>query len=40
MEASFFSSLLQGIHNFDIGSMNIVTIIQPGEETGVPQALT
>jgi len=28
MEASFFASLLEGIHNFDIGSMNIVTLIQ------------
>lgn len=28
MEASFFTSLLEGIHNFDIGSMNIVTLIQ------------
>ena len=28
MEASFFASLLEGIHNFDRGSMNIVTLIQ------------
>ena len=28
MEASFFEGLLQGIHNFDIGAMSIVTLIQ------------
>ncbi len=28
MEASLLEGLLQGIHNFDIGSMNIVTLIQ------------
>jgi hypothetical protein len=28
MEASFFSNLLEGLHNFDVAQMNIVTLIQ------------